>query len=238
MLQLEQVTLIGIDCVDFSRLQLAADISCREITFSAVKLLTSEMSDDPRAISIAPLMSIDAYSQFCLRELDRYIDTPYALIIQHDGFVLNASAWDEAYLTYDYLGAPARAGTTVYGYGAVPPHVVGTLVVGNGGFSLRSKKLLELTATLIARGDFDPDGPEDWVQCYTNRALLESNGIRFAPSDLAERFSFEGRSKDYYRWQDSFGFHSLKWTDISAWLKEHPEYRDSLKNEVRLEELE
>ncbi len=238
MLHLDQVTLIGIDCVDFSRLQLAADISCSDITFGAVKLLTSQVSDDPRAVAIAPLTSIDAYSQFCLRDLYQYVDTPYALIIQYDGFVLNAAAWDDAFLKYDYLGAPILTGAWAYGRGLVPMHEIGNLVIGNGGFSLRSKKLLALTAALIADGSFDSDGPEDWVQCYTNRALLESHGVTFAPVDVAERFSFEGRSKEYYRWHNSFGFHSLKWTDIGAWLAANPEYAARVRNEVMLDQLD
>lgn len=237
MLNLDQVTLIGIDCVDFSRLQLAADISCAGINFGAVKLLTSQPTDDPRAVAISAITSIDAYSQFCLRELHRYIDTPFALIIQYDGFVLWPAAWDDSFLLYDYLGAPILTGAWAYGRGMVPEHEIGNLVVGNGGFSLRSKKLLELTAALIADGSFDPAGPEDWVQCYTNRGLLESRGIRFAPTNLAEHFSFEGRSKDYYVWQNSFGFHSLKWTDISAWLGVHPEYAEKIINQVHVEEL-
>ncbi len=238
MRNLDQVTLVGIDCVDFSRLQLAADISSAEISFGAVKLLTSEATDDPRAISIPALTSIDAYSQFCLRELHHYIETPYALIIQYDGFVLNPAAWDDSFLLYDYLGAPAVTGAMAYGRGMVPQPEIGKLVVGNGGFSLRSLKLLKMTAKLIDEGPFNPEGPEDWVQCYTNRALLESHGITFAPTDIADTFSFEGRSKDYHTWQNSFGFHSLRWTDISAWLTAHPEYDGKIINQVRLDELD
>ena len=40
MLELKNVTLIGIDCLDLERLQLACDISTQEITFGSVKLLS------------------------------------------------------------------------------------------------------------------------------------------------------------------------------------------------------
>ncbi len=229
MLHLPNVTLIGIDCVEVSRLQHAFDISCRDITFGAVKLLTSLPTTDPRAVSTAPLTTIDAYSQFCLRELYRYVDTPYALIIQHDGFILNASAWSDDFLAYDYLGAPILVGTWAYRLGA-REHDLGTLLVGNGGFSLRSKRLLKCSAELIEEGRLDPHGPEDWVLCYRNRELLEGEGITFAPITVAERFSFEGRSRDCCRWDTAFGFHSLKWTDISKWLAVHPEYQGVVQN--------
>ena len=56
------------------------------------------------------------------------------LIIQHDGFILNHKAWDNEFLNYDYIGAP------VYWMGNK------LIEVGNGGFSLRSKKLLKIIA--------------------------------------------------------------------------------------------
>lgn len=232
MIQLPSVTLLGIDCVDVARLQLALDICEKEVMFGAVKLLTSLPTDDVRKVAITPLGTIEAYSQFCLTELHRYVDTPHVLVVQHDGFILNPAAWDDAWLQYDYIGAPIQIGDWTIDRHGVPQSLNGSLVVGNGGFSLRSKKLLSLTAELAARGDFILSEPEDWAQCYTERAKLETYGIRFAPAEVAERFSFEGRSNEYYQYKDSFGFHGLQWTDISVWLDAHPEYRGQITNRV------
>ena len=235
MKNLPQVTLIGIDCVNVERLQLALDSSCQELTFEAVKLLTSLPTDDPRAVAIEPINSIDAYSRFCLLDLHRYVDTPYALVVQHDGFVLNPAAWQSSFLEYDYIGAPILVGDWARERHDVPDSMIGSLVVGNGGFSLRSKKLLELTAALGQAGNFALNEPEDWAMCYTERAKLEAAGITFAPVPLAEAFSFEGRTEEYFHYRDSFGFHSLKWTDISSWLETHPEYQSQIKNDVQME---
>jgi len=128
-LTLNNVTLIGVDCIDLKRLQLAADVSAMDISFGAVKLLTSIQSDDPRVIQIPHIGSIKKYSDFMIKELYKYIETDFALIIQHDGFVLNASAWSDSFLQYDYIGGPW--------------YHLGDLRVGNGGFSLRSKKLVD-----------------------------------------------------------------------------------------------
>lgn len=238
MLSLPQVTLIGIDCVDVARLQLAFDISTKEINFGEVKLLTSLPTDDIRSVSIEPLLSIEAYSEFCLKELFKFVETPYALIIQHDGFILNGKAWTNDFLNYDYIGAPIFIKDWSKEKHGLPDGVTGNLIVGNGGFSLRSAKLMSLTAELYCSNSFVKDEPEDWAMCYTERLKLQLKGIKFAPIQIAETFSFEGRSKDYYQYQKSFGFHSFRWTDISNWLEKNTQYKDVIVNNVLLGDLE
>jgi Protein of unknown function (DUF5672) len=232
MLHLPSVTLLGIDCVNVERLQLAMDICMREVSFGAVKLLTSLPTTDARVVPIPAITSIEAYSQFCLKELSAYVDTPHVLVVQHDGFILNPQAWQDAWLEFDYIGAPIQIGEWTIDRHGVPQTKRGSLVVGNGGFSLRSKKLLDLTAKLAAAGDFILSEPEDWAICYTEKAKLEAAGIRFAPAAVAERFSFEGRSLEYHIYKDSFGFHGLRWTDISRWLEQNPQYKDTIINTV------
>lgn len=226
MLNLPTVTLLGIDCLNVERLQLALDICTREVNFGAVKLLTSLPTSDVRCVTIPAINSIEDYSRFCLTQLHEYVDTNHVLVVQHDGFVLNPSAWRDEWLEFDYIGAPIQIGEWTVDRHDVPQTETGSLVVGNGGFSLRSKKLLDLTASLAATGDFILTEPEDWAICYTEKTKLETLGIRFASVPVAERFSFEGRSPDYYKYVDSFGFHGLRWTDISVWLDKYPEYRD------------
>ncbi len=238
MLHLPQVTLVGIDCLNVERLALALDISSADITFGAVKLLTSLETTDKRKVEISPLLSIDAYSKFCLQDLHQYIDTPYALIVQHDGFVLNVDAWQDTFLEYDYIGAPFYIDDWAKEKHGVPDDALGNLLVGNGGFSLRSSRLMKLIAKLYTEGNFVKNDPEDWAICYTERENLKSHGIKFAPVEIAETFSFEGRTRENYKYVDSFGFHGLKWTDISNWLEQHQKYARLIKNEFRLEELE
>ena len=149
-----------------------------------------EVSDPRVTIQwVAPFLDVAAYSAFMLTELVDYVTTQHVLIVQWDGFSLNFSAWDDQFLEYDYIGAPWPQFD--------PPHNV-----GNGGFSLRSRRLLQALR--------DPDmrlhAPEDLCICRTNRPLLESrHGIQFAPHEIAERFAFERTSPD----QPTFGFHGL-----------------------------
>ncbi len=230
--QLKSVTLLGVDCVNIDRLILAADICQNEFEFADVKLLSSLPSADPRVVPIKKIPSTKAYSKFAIAELDSYVDTPHVLVIQYDGFILNPSAWSDEYLKYDYIGAPWLVQDwSVRDFG-FPPGLLRSLVVGNGGFSLRSKKFTALSAELVKLRSFKQYHPEDVVLCVHNRQLLESRGIQFAPVPLARQFSFEAESKDNDIWDNQFGFHGLSWTDISKWLDAHPEFKDKIVNDV------
>jgi hypothetical protein len=64
--------------------------------------------------------------------------------------------------------------------------------VGNGGFSLRSKKILSLADKLKLEwksyfGYYNEDG---FFTCH-NRHIYEQNGCVFAPLDVAKYFSHE-----------------------------------------------
>ena len=210
-LLLKDVTLIGVDCVDIDRLGKVSQICTDYVDFGAVKLLSSLESDGYSVIKIKPISSTKEYSKFIIRDLHAYVDTKFALIFQHDGFILNPDAWIPEFMNFDYIGAPWW-----YTDGKN---------VGNGGFSLWSKKLLELVAS---DAHIKKISPHDHHICRTYRRYLEGKGIRFAPEYLAQRFSVEGnltQFKDRQNiWDGQFGFHALRKTDISKWLKENPKY--------------
>jgi hypothetical protein len=111
-------------------------------------------------------------------------------VIQWDGHVLNASQWHPDFLAYDYIGASW-------------PQFDDGHDVGNGGFSLRSRRLMQLCRAPT----FEPSHPEDVAIARVNREFLESQGMRFAPRELADRFAAE-RAGDI---ATSFGYHG-------AWL--------------------
>lgn len=189
-LHLPSVTLIGIDCVNFERIEQAINKSCKNIKFGAVKILTSIENSNHNSVKINNIPSIQRYSDFIMKGLSKYIDTEYVLIIQYDGFVMNHKAWCNDFLNHDYIGA-----TWWYKDG---------MNVGNGGFSLRSKKLLELTSKdhLIKQTH-----PEDHHICRTYRKYLEGKGIKFAHEDLAKKFSIEGHGGQDNIYVSQFGFH-------------------------------
>jgi hypothetical protein len=224
--KLKTVTLLGIDCVDLKRLILAMEICQKYFEFAEVKILTSLPSVDlQNVIKIDPINSTAEYSHFIISELDKYVDTDHVLIVQYDGFILNPNAWTDEFLKYDYIGAPWLVADWSVKNFDFPVEWLGKLAVGNGGFSLRSKKLLSLTAKLTRDNKFEKYDPEDVAICVHYRQLLEDNGIKFSPVDIAKQFAFEAEGPNSYVWDGQFGFHGLKWTDISKWSKENQEYK-------------
>jgi hypothetical protein len=127
------------------------------------------------------------YSDLLLTGLRQYVAGTHVLIVQWDSFILHPELWINDFLQYDYIGA-------------VWPHHPDT-PVGNGGFSLRSVKLLEaLESPAITKRH-----PEDFCICDDNKATLENQfGIRFAPSNVAEQFAVERTE-----WHPAFGFHGF-----------------------------
>ena len=148
-LRLPNITLLGIDCVNVERLQCALDVSQKEIEFGAVKLLSSLPTDYKRLVKIPHINSIEDYSRFCAVELKNYVETKYVLLVQYDGFVLNPKSWTNEFLKYDYIGAPWLVADWSVKNFNFPVSLFGKTVVGNGGFSLRSKKFLETSARLV-----------------------------------------------------------------------------------------
>ena len=147
-----------------------------------------------RYVEIAPLGGRAAYSRFVMKDLLQHIETEHVLLIQWDGYVVNPAAWRDEFLDYDYIGAR-------WGF-CKDDHCV-----GNGGFSLRSRRLLEA----LQDPEIDRFEPEDEMICRHFRPLLEArHGIRFAPPEVADRFSFETT----YPQSIPLGFHGL----FNMWL--------------------
>ena len=144
-----------------------------------------------RTVRVAPLASRDAYSAFMLRGLAAHIVTSHALIVQWDGYVTGPEVWDPDFLQYDYIGA-------LWG------RYADGMDVGNGGFSLRSRRLLD--ALQDARFAFAAGSAEDELIARVWRPALEREfGIRFAPEAVASRFAYERVLPN----RPTFGFHGL-----------------------------
>jgi len=95
-------------------------------------------------------------------------------------------------------------------HGTIPLHLRNT--VGNGGFSLRSKRLLDLTRTV----PFDqlrlPTKVEDVLICHFLFDALVTRAIKFASQSLAARFSIEAKLDRFGQSLDNvFGFHGKDW---------------------------
>jgi hypothetical protein len=190
MINLENVTLIAVACVRVERTLKALKYSKKNINFKSVKLLTNEeISDDEIEIIKINNLDYEQYNKFIVYDLYKYIDTTHALIIQDDGFVVNPEKWDDVFLNYDYIGAPWPLPNDSFSYRDPFGNIIR---VGNGGFSLRSKKILSLAKNLNLEwksyfGFYNEDG---FFTCH-NRNLYEENGCKFAPIEIASLFSHE-----------------------------------------------
>jgi hypothetical protein len=214
MISLPTVTLIAIDCITPDLAQKALLKSSEGIEFSSIKLLTDKRFTDTEVptIYIPEIGSGEEYSRYILKNLNSHIETDHALIVQNDGFVMNPKAWTNEFLNYDYIGAA---------WGLHPLHhwppfndVTNENRVGNGGFSLRSKKLLKEVTKKFNELNLSEKQqmwyhPED---CFIVRSGLFRD-FMFAPYDLANKFSTENKT-----YCDEFGFHgkeTMKMNNIS-----------------------
>lgn len=168
MIKLNNVTLVAaISSEDYlEKTKKSLEYSSSLVEFADVQLIIEKME-------------YKYYSWWLLKHLKDYIKTEFCLVVQWDSGIVDPSLWTNEFLEYDYIGAcwannfPNR--------------------VGNGGGSLRSLKFLEessIIANDIPHGQFLL-GNEDLYACVTKYEYMLSKGIKFAPLDLARRFSVE-----------------------------------------------
>ena len=144
-------------------------------------------------VKIDPINQVE-YSRVVFKDLAPQIETDHFMIVQYDGMPIDSKFWNDEYLKYDYIGAP-------WPWGAHNRRV------GNGGFSIRSRRLAELCAD--PKLVFNPPGygdnnyMEDMHICVMYADYLESQGIKYAPVELAKQFSAEIPGGRF----DTFGFH-------------------------------
>lgn len=193
---LRDVTLCAVSSSNVAATISALEASLAEIAVAETLLFTDVdpallgivMADAIRFVPIERIGSSAAYSRFILEQLVDHVGTSHCLIAQWDGHVTDGSRWCDEFLEYDYIGASW-------------PQFDDGHVVGNGGFSLRSRRLMEA----CRHSDFTVHHPEDVAIGRTNRVMLEQLGMRFAPVDLADRFSAE-RAGDPAM---AFGYHGV-----------------------------
>jgi hypothetical protein len=156
---------------------------------------------------INQIKSINEYSKFCIKFGNIWPDDAHALFCQHDGYPINIDCWDDRFLDYDYIGSP---------WGTDRPDYKR---VGNGGFSLRSAKIMKIVSNIITPSDW----PEDLMICDVFGDVLQDEyNIKFAPIDLAMKFSYELDIPERVLPLDkSFGFHDFK----SGPTKDKEKYR-------------
>lgn len=207
MLNLDNVTLVSVTSVNVDRTIRALKYSTKGIKFAEVILFTDKdvSPTDIKVVKIEPLDYI-GYSHYMVYELHKHISTDFVLIIQDDGFVINPKQWNPEFLNYDYIGAPFPIPheSDMISY----RNPFGELMrVGNGGFSLRSKKLLSLPTELnLEWKSYFGFWNEDGFFAVHNRHLFELKGCSFPTPEVAAKFSQEKQTPETVG-ITPFGFH-------------------------------
>lgn len=203
-LQLPDVTLICIDGVDANRAKKVLEICKSKADFGAVKLLTHLPVDSEHRIEIMPLNTLVMYSIFCLTKLHQYIDTPNMLIVQRDGWILNPHSFDPAWLQLDYIGSL----------------FVQFDKVGSGGFSLRSRRIMQHAAAVLPDWNgtqAHADSIQEDLGYYEDGVLCLDNRFRFFKIGTVQqgmRFSQGGNRNPAYYYAHPFGFHGT-WQNVN-----------------------
>jgi Protein of unknown function (DUF5672) len=198
MLDLPDLTLVAVYTVAHELTEMAVAECTRHVRFGDVKLFTDRpLRSQGDAIQIEPFSDHLQAGTFTAYELPRYIKTSHVLYVQWDSWIVDPAMWRPEFLDCDYIGAPwwYRDG----------------LNVGNSGFCIRSKALIDFLAAHPE--EFPLGSPEDHILCRNYRPRLPQ--FKWADETLAHEFSFERtRVGPLAR---SFGFHGMfNWPYVLA----------------------
>lgn len=185
------VTLVAVACTKVPETIKAIKKCQEQMQFNRTILFTHEDVQE-EGIEVIKVDQLDykGYNKFVAMDLWSFIGTDYVLLVQNDGYITDASQWSDKFFRYDYIGAPWPVPNDDFTYRTPSGRLVR---VGNGGFSLRSRKLLR--APTILGLEFTDKGSgfwhEDGFLCVHSGDELEEAGIKFAPVEVAAQFSTE-----------------------------------------------
>lgn len=205
---MKDITLVAIDFLTHDLTRYAIEHSLKHIDPKEILIISDkEIMPGSRYIQHDPITEMPKYNMLMLKGVAEYINTEHAMYVQWDGIANDKTQWTDEFLKYDYIGAPW-------------PWEPEGRNIGNGGFSLRSKRLLDACQDeQIKLTEARNMVAEDNVIGSDNREFLETKyNIKFATTELAKRFSFELGA-----YQPSFGFHGL-WNVFNLMEDEDMDY--------------
>ena len=204
-MKLDNVTIAAVAGTKAIETLKAIKYSMRELEFDRAILITPEdIQDDQVEIIKCEPLNYEQYNHFIVYRLHEHINTTHCLLVQNDGYVVNPDMWQDQWMQYDYIGALWPLPQDDFSFRDQDGNIQR---MGNGGFTLRSKKLL------CAANDLDLEWKqyygfyhEDGFFCCHNRSKYESVGCKFAPIEVAAEFSHESQVEEN-QGHIPFGFH-------------------------------
>lgn len=196
-IQLPTVTLIIIDCINADKAIKVIEHCKKLCDFGNIKFLTSIPVEYEHRVKIMPLNSLVSYSIFMLTRFSEHIQTEHCLIVQCDGWVLNPESFNFSWLELDFIG----------------PLFMQYDKVGSGGFSLRSKRLMDYCTQIMPKWDGtqkDADRIQEGLGYYEDGEISLSgkfNQFKIATLEQSANFAQGGnRNPNYFR-ERPFGYH-------------------------------
>lgn len=222
-LKLPNVTLVAAASIKVYETIKALEYSMREIEFGEVVLVSHRKPRRlPKEITFKqcePIDNINKFNFMMVYDLSKYVTKEYALLVHYDGFVVHPEAWQDEFLSYDYIGSPWP----------IPDIGVenqidaeGNIVRVGNSVSLRSRRLLDFPRANNLAWESNPEGDynEDIFICVKNKVRMEKAGLRFATLDVAKYFGREHPLPENEK-LDTFVFH--KWWGPNAG---YPQFKD------------
>jgi Protein of unknown function (DUF5672) len=195
VLNLPDVTLVLIETREHDLAELALR-DCEAVAeFGDVLVLTDRPAQflraDRRVVTVDDWPNKMGWSRAFWYDVPLHVRTSHALCIQWDSWIVDPEMWRDEYLEWDFIGAPWW-----YNDG---------MNVGNGGFCLRSTKLMKFVRkhrdSFPVITDLDDD-----LYCRKYRPSLQAAGFEWAPEPIAQGFAFECVRPD--KTARHFGFHA------------------------------
>jgi hypothetical protein len=204
-MKLNNVTIAAVAGTKAQETLKAIKYSMRELEFDRAILITpDDIQDDQVEIIKCEPLSYEQYNHFIVYRLHEYLNTTHCLLVQNDGYVVNPDKWQEEWMQYDYIGALWPLPQDDFSFRDSEGNIQR---MGNGGFTLRSKKLLSVAKDLdLEWKSYYGFYHEDGFFCCHNRRTYELAGCKFAPIEVAAEFSHETMVAENYG-NIPFGFH-------------------------------
>lgn len=196
MLDLPNVTLLFVETRAHKITARVIADCISKVNFGEILIYTDKPDLIPVAANVRYLYAPDFptkkeagqyYYQFAMHE----VRTDFALMLEWDAGIKDVSMWTPEFFNYDYIGAPWN----------VIAGEENRLDVGNGGFTLMSKRL----GDFLIKHTGEYPSYTDWDICRKWRPLLETHhGFKWPGRDLAARFSWELTPQP----EKVFGYHA------------------------------
>ncbi len=199
MLDLSRVTLLFVETRAHKITKRVIDDCLTKANFGDVLIYSDKPDLIPipgaRYIGVPDFESKKLAGKFYYGEAMANVNTDFALMMEWDAGIFDASKWQPEFLEYDYIGAP-------WVRPAGDPQDV-----GNGGFALMSKRLGQFAVDNFSKYPVHTD----WEFCRLQRRHYEAAGFKWPKRDLASLFSWELGPRN----PDHFGYHgAFTWPTV------------------------